>query len=183
MRAFLTTFAGASALLLLTACSGGGGGSSSSGPTYATTLTYTNPTSGAYQLVKDPASSGGTLVLDLVGPNGAQLSGISFSASADTSKVTWTSPIQNGNTFGLGGTPQAFLTKVSGTELQAAVAQKGTAAPVTLTSTSILAKVTLTLKANVAPGTVTLVDTSKGATLTSTSVTNVPLSIGTLSAQ
>jgi hypothetical protein len=43
--------------------------------------------------------------------------------------------------------------------------------------------VTLTLKSNVAPGTVTLVDTSKGATLTSAGVTNIPLSIGSLKAQ
>ncbi|MBS1767238.1 MAG: hypothetical protein JST05_07550 [Acidobacteria bacterium] len=182
MRAFLSTFAGASALLLLTAC-GGGGGSSSSTPTYATSLTYTNPTSGSYQLVKDPASSGGTLVLDLVGPTGTALSGVCFSLSADTSKVSWTNPIQNGNTFNLGSAPQAFLTKVSGTELQAAVAQKGTASPVTLTASSVLAKVTLTLKANITPGTVTLTDTSKGAILTSGAVTNTPLSIGTLSAQ
>ncbi len=181
MRAFLSTFAGASTLLLLAACSGGGGGSSS--PTYATSLSYTNPTSGSYQLVQDPASSGGTLVLDLVGPSGAALSGVSFSLSADTSKVSWTTPIQNGNTFNLGSAPQAFLTKVSGTELQGAVAQKGTGSPVTLGASSVLAKVTLTLKSNVAPGTVTLVDTSKGATLTSAGVTNIPLSIGSLKAQ
>ncbi|HXC17686.1 MAG TPA: hypothetical protein VNV60_09620, partial [Holophagaceae bacterium] len=157
MRALISSLAGASALLLLTACNGGGGGSSTPPTSYATSLSYTNPTSGTYQLVKDSASSGGTLVLDLVGPVGATISGVSFSASADTSKVTWTTPISTtGTAFNLGSAPQAVTTKLSGTEIQGAVSQKGTASPVTLTGTSVLAKVTMTLKGNVVPGAVTL---------------------------
>lgn len=183
MRAFISSLAGISALALLTACGGGGGGSSTPAPSSATSLTYTNPTTGTYQLVKDPASSGGTLVLDLVGPSGASISGVSFSASADTSKVAWSTPIQNGNTFTLGSAPQALATKVSGTELQGAVSQKGTGSPVALTGTSVLAKVTLTLKANVTTGPITLSDTGKGAYLDGTGVHNTAVTMGTLSAQ
>ena len=181
MRAFTFSLAGVSALLLLTAC-GGGGGSSSSGPTYATSLSYTNPASGAYQLVKDPASSGGTLVLDLVSTTGSLISGVSFSASADTSKVAWTTPIQNG-AFNLGSSPTALTTKVSGTELQGAVAQKGVTSPITPTSTTVLAKVTLTLKSNVNAGAITLTDTGKGAYLDGAGVHNTAVAVGTLSAQ
>lgn len=183
MRAFTFSLAGASALLLLTACGGGGGGSSApSGPTYATSLNYTNPTSGAYQLVKDPASSGGTLVLDLVSTTGAPISGVSFSVSADTGKVTWTTPIQNG-AFNLGSSPVALSAKVSGTELQGAVAQKGTGSPITPTSTTVLAKVTMTLKGSVSAGAITFTDSGKGAYLDGAGVHNTAIAVGTLSAQ
>lgn len=182
MRAFLSSLAGASALALLTACSGGGGGSSTPAASHATSLTYTNPTSGAYQLVKDSASTGGTLVLDLVSTTGAPISGVSFSVSADAGKVTWTNPIQNG-AFNLGSAPTALSTKVSGTELQGAVAQKGTASPITPTSTTVLAKVTMTLKSNVSAGDITFTDTGKGAYLDGTGVHNTAVSVGILSAQ
>jgi hypothetical protein len=182
MRTTISTLAGASALLLLAACSGGGGGSSS-GPAYATTLAYTNPTSGAYQLVKDPASSGATLVLDLVGPNGAIISGASFSASADTTKVTWTASIQQGNAFNLGTAPQGLTAKVSGTELQGVVAQKGTGSPATLSSASILAKVTLTLNGNISAGPITFSDGGKGAYMDGSGVHATAVSVGQLSAQ
>jgi hypothetical protein len=184
MRALISSLAGASALLLLTACGGGGGGSSTpAGPNYATSLSYTDPTTGTYKLVKDAASSGGTLVLDLVGPNGLAISGASFSFSADSAKTTWTSPIQNGNTFNLGAAPQALATKVSGTELQGAVSQKGTGSPVTLSGTSILAKVTLTLKTHTHKGTITFTDSGKGSYLDGTGVHATAITVGTLTAQ
>ncbi|HZU53039.1 MAG TPA: hypothetical protein VFF77_04030 [Holophagaceae bacterium] len=181
MRALIPTLAGASALLLLTACSGGGGGSST--PTYATSLAYTNPTSGAYQLVKDSASSGGTLVLDLVSTTGASISGVSFSFSADTGKVAWTPFSDAGTAFNPGSAPKAVASRISGTELQGAVSNKGTASPITPVAATVLAKVTLTLKGNTSAGAITLVDSGKSAILTSSGVTNIVISTGTLSAQ
>lgn len=183
MRALIPTLAGASALLLLTACSGGGGGSSS--PTYATALSYTNPASGAYQFVKDPASSGATLVLDLVSTTGAPISGVSFSLNTDTGKTTWpvSGAVQNGAAFNLGTAPQAIVSKISGTELQGAVSQKGTASPITPAATTVLAKVTLTLNGNISAGAITFTDGGKGAYLDASGVHATAISVGTLSAQ
>lgn len=181
MRALMSSLAGASALLLLTACGGGGGGSSS--PTYATSLTYTNPTSGTYQLVKDPASSGGTLVLDLVSTAGAPISGVSFSFSADTGKVTWMPFSSAGTAFSLGSAPQAVASKISGTELQGAISQKGTGSPLTPSASTVLAKVTLTLKGNISPGAITFTDSGKSAYLNAGGVHATTVSLGTLSAQ
>ena len=185
MRMTISTLAGASALLLLAACGGGGGGSSTpSGPTYATKLVYTNPTSGAYQLVQDPASSGGTLILDVVSTTGAPISGVSFSFSADSAKAAWASSaaVQNG-AFNLGSAPQALASKVSGTELQGSVAQKGIASPITPTSTTALAKITLTLKSHVSPSTITFTDSGKGAYLDAGGVHATAIAVGTLKAK
>lgn len=181
MRISISTLAGASALLLLTAC-GGGGSSTPSGPTYATSLSYTNPTSGTYQLVQDPASSGGTLVLDVVGPaTPVSISGISFSFTANN--VTWTTPIVDGGTFNLGSAPLALVSKVTGNELQGALAQKGTASPVTASNSTVLAKITMKLKNSVAPGAITLTDSGKSTVLTSGGVTPITVSTGTLQAK
>ena len=105
------------ALAAFVACGGGGGGSSTPpAPTYATSLVYTDPTSGTYQLKKDTALSTGThLVLDLVGPTSGTAAGATLSLSADTTKVAWTNVsasepantyVQNGTQLSLGsGTP------------------------------------------------------------------------------
>lgn len=185
MRSPILTLAGSASLLALLACGGGGGGSSApAGPTYATKLVYTNPTSGAYQMVLDPASSGGTLVLDLVSTTGAPISGVSFSLSTDTAKTTWpaSGAVQNG-AFNLGTAPQALAMKVSGSELQGAVSQKGPASPITPTATTVLAKVTLTLNAHVGRGTVTLTDSGKGAYMDAGGVHATVISLGTLQAK
>ena len=181
MRISISTLAGASALVLLTAC-GGGGSSSTSTPTYATSLAYTNPTSGTYQLVQDSASSGGTLVLDVVGPvTPASISGISFSFTA--SNVTWTTPIVTGGTFNLGSAPTALVSKVTGNELQGALAQKGTASPISASSSTVLAKITMKLNGGVAPGAIALADSGKSAVLTSGGLTRITITPGTLQAK
>ncbi|MDE3032426.1 MAG: hypothetical protein KGI56_02065, partial [Acidobacteriota bacterium] len=149
----------ASSLLVvagLVACGGGGGGSSSAPAPTATTLTYTDPTSGTYLLKKDAASSGSHLVLDLVGPATGTASGVTLTLNADTTKVAWanvasTDPantlVQNGTQFSLGtGTP-LLLARASGTTLMATVAQKGlTVTPAFLNG--VLLKVALDLKPN-----------------------------------
>jgi hypothetical protein len=193
MRTTITTLAGLSALLLLAACSGGGGGSSS-GPTYATTLSYTNPTSGAFQLVKDSASSGGNLVLDLVCTNGTPVAGVSFSFNVDTTKVTWTSTtagsISGGTALSLGAAPQAVAVKVTNTggatsnDLQGAVSQKGGGSPIATTATTVLAKVSMSLKGSVAPGAITpFADSGKATYLDGTGAHAVVVSVGALAAQ
>ena len=187
MRTTITTLAGLSALLLLTACSGGGGGGSSS-PASATSLTYTNPTSGRFQLVKDSASSGGNLVLDLVCTDGTPVAGVSFSFTVDTNMATWTSTtaasVSSGTALNLGSVPQAASAKISGGELSGAVSQKGGGSPITPTATTVLAKVSLSLKSGVAPGAITMHDSGKGAFMAGTTVTNnVLITVGQLAAQ
>ena len=65
----------------LVAC---GGGSSSSSPPSApptatpTSLSYTDPTSSGWRLIKDASSTPSRLVLDLVGPAGTQTRGVGF---------------------------------------------------------------------------------------------------------
>ena len=184
MRMTITTLAAASALTLLVACGGGGGSSSTpAGPSYATTLSYTNPTSGSYQLVKDSASSGGTLVLDLVSTTGAPISGTSFSFNADTTKVAWSPFTSTGTAFNVGSAPQPVASKIVGTELQGVVSQKGAGSPVTPTTTTVLAKVTMTLKGSVTAGAVTFTDSGKGAFMDGTGVHATTITVGQISAQ
>lgn len=73
----------------LLAC-GGGGGSSPAGPTTATKLTYTNPTSGDYQLKQNTTLSTGThLVLELWGPAATSGCGINASFTLGGSGAAW----------------------------------------------------------------------------------------------
>ena len=177
----------------LVACSGGGTNNPPPPPakTIADRLDYTNPTSGTFTLVKNASSTPTHLVLDLMGPAGTQASGVGFYLSADTGKVTWTKVnssdaefIKNG-VFNLGSGTQLIKAKVAGNDLQAGVYQKGTtAAPVTLTASSVLASVALDLKSNVPLGAVTFSAPSGKALLTNGSATPVAITItpGTLQA-
>jgi hypothetical protein len=70
------------AALALAGCS-----SSSSTPNQ---LTYTDPSSTGWRLVKDPSSSPSRLVLALVGPTGTQIRGVGFNLQAGTA-VRWAS--------------------------------------------------------------------------------------------
>ncbi len=150
-------------LVSLAACSGGGGGGNTTPTptkTIADRLDYTNPTSGTFMLVKDPASTSTHLVLNLMGPVGTTTTGVGFYLSADTTKVTWSKPassdalLAHSGLFDLGTTPQLAAAKATGDQLQVGYYQKGTTKPaVTLSATSILASVALDLKANVPVGT------------------------------
>lgn len=189
---------GSAALLLagLIACGGGGGSSTPPPAPTATSLAYTDPTSGTYKLVKNTSSSGSHLVLDLVGPSTGTAMGVSVSLSADTAKVTWVDVpaggttlvlMQNGTQFTLGtGTP-IQKAKVSGSSLQATLAQKAPTAPASLNGP--LLRVALDLKSGLglAQGTTIALsaDAVKCQVLPDTAATpaTITVSVGTLTAQ
>ncbi len=162
--------------------------------TTATALAYTDPVSTtAYLLKKNTTLSTAThLVLELVGPAATTGSGISASFTADTTKVAWTNVastdasgtyVQNGTAFTLGAAPLIFKGKLTGSVLQVAAAQKGTASPVSLNAP--LLRLALDLGSSVALGTITLSsDNTKALVLDSTGVlTPITISVGTLTAQ
>lgn len=159
----------------------------------ATSLAYTDPTSGTYQLKKNSTlSSDSHLVLDLVGPAAATGSGVTAAFSADTTKVTWVNVaagdpagtfVKNGTAFTLGSAPQILKGKVTGTVLQVAAAQKGTGSPVALNVP--LLSIALDLKAAQLPGAITLTaDAAKCQVLDGTgTLSAITVTVGSLSAQ
>lgn len=156
-------------LILALACGGGSGPSSPVSPakTIADTLTYSNPSSGTYTLVRNPAKSTAShLVLDLLGPAGT-VSGVGFYLMADQTKVTW-SPVDPGDPekakSAVFSNP-LVKSKVSGDSLQAGIFQKGITAPVSATASTVLASVALDLKANVPLATAATITLSAGKAL------------------
>jgi hypothetical protein len=132
-------------------------------PPVATSLVYTDPTTGTYLLKKNATLSTAThLVLDLIGPSTGTAMGIAVTLSADTTQVAWVDVpaggttavlVQNGSQFNLGSGTPIMKAKTTGNVLVAAVAQKAPTAPVSLNGTTLL-QVALELKPGVAQGTV-----------------------------
>ncbi|MDP1831210.1 MAG: hypothetical protein Q8K67_04050 [Geothrix sp.] len=193
MNKFLSASA-ALALAALVAC--GGGGSTPPPPPpppTATTLAYTDPTTGTYLLKKNAALSTAThLVLDLVGPAATTGSGVSATFSADTLKVTWVNVastdaantfVQNGTAFNLGTAPQALKAKVAANVLQATAAQKGIGSPVALNAP--LLRVALDLKASQPLGAITFsADSTKSQIIDGTgAISAITVTVGALNAQ
>lgn len=160
LRNTIASILGGSVMLTLVACGGGGGGSDT--PKTATSLVYTDPTSGDYQLKKNATLSTPTkLVLDLVGNNTGNGAGVAFHLTADTAKVAWAKVAdadaeyaRNGAVLTLGSGVQALKGKVSGNTLQVVVSEKGTAGSQSMNG--VLASVALSLKTGIAPGAVSL---------------------------
>jgi hypothetical protein len=180
------------ALAALTACGGGGSSAPPPVPT-ATSLSYTDPTSGSYLLKKNVALSTAThLVLDLVGPAGTG-SGVTATFSADTTRAAWanvsaTDPantfVQNGTAFALGAAPQILRGKVTSGTLQVTAAQKGTGSAASLNAP--LLRVALDLRAAQPLGAIGLsADASKCQVLDGTGAITSPItvSVGALTAQ
>lgn len=122
------------ALLSLLACGGGGNSTPTPPPPPTPKLVYTDPGSGTYRLTRNATlSRDGHLVLDLLGPTGAQGRGLAFTLTTDAAKVAWVKPettepeLVVPATFDLGAAPQLFKVKAAGATLQAAFAQKGPA--------------------------------------------------------
>lgn len=164
-------------------------------PVLATSLAYVDPTTGTYKLVKNAASSGSHLVLDLVGPASGTASGLSITLGADSAKVAWVDVpaggttatlVQNGTQFALGtGTP-ILKAKATGDALQATVAQK---APTTVASLNgPLLRIALDLKTGLGltQGTVIALtaDAAKCQVLDgSGAISVITVSVGILTAQ
>lgn len=140
-------------LAVFLACGGGGGGNTTPPPNkaIADTLTYTNPATGTYMLVKNTSKSTPShLVLDLLGPAG-EVSGVGFYLTTDPTKVAWT-VVDPGDPDLIKSTifsNTIIKSKVSGDTLQAGVYQKGATSAVNATVTTVLASVALDLKSNV----------------------------------
>lgn len=125
-------------LLLLTACSGGGGGSSATPSPTAKGLSYSDPSSGTFQLRRNAAlSAPGHLVLELWGPS-SMACGVVIHLAVDPKQVSWvpvgsTDPaqslVQPGTVFNLGTGPQILKAQRSGGQLQVAIAEKGLSNP------------------------------------------------------
>lgn len=164
----------------------------------ATSLVYTSPTTGPYLLVKDVASTGTHLVLDLIGPTSGTAMGISLTLTGDA-HTTWTNVsasdpantlVQNGTQFNLGSGTPMLKARVTGNVLQATVAQKSSIAT---SVNGILLKVALDLKSgqNLPQGTalVLTADSVKCQVLTATGTpdtsdpSTIAVSVGTLTAQ
>jgi len=193
-RSFRSTWTPMAALVLpaILACvgCGGGGGGAPAAKTVADTLTYTNPASGTYTLLKNTTKSTPThLVLDLVGPPG-NVSGVGFYLSADQTKVTWTT-VDTGDpekvkssTF----SSTILKSKVSGDILQAGVYQKGTTATIAATSATVLASVALNLKGSIPVNTTVNLTAVPGKAVilnppdNPTATTSIAISAGTLTA-
>ena len=189
----------------LLACGGGGGGGGTSAPATATSLSYTNPTSGTYLLMKDPASSGSHLVLDLVGPTTGTASGVTLTLNADTTKVTWTNVastdpantlVENGTQLNLGSAaPYILLARTYGTTtLMATAAQKGVGSndPPPALLNGVLLKVALDLKPNLGLASGTSISLSADGTKswvlddtvkTGNAISPITVTVGTLAAQ
>ncbi len=143
----------------LLAC-GGGGGSTDNQPKTATSLTYTDPTTGTYQLRKNTSLSTAThLVLELWGPATTSGCGVSLTLTLSGTGAAW-QKVQatdaagvyaaNGTAFNLGSGTPILKSKVTGGTLVATVAEKGTATPKTLDKALI--RVAMDLQAGTTQG-------------------------------
>jgi hypothetical protein len=158
-----------------------------------TSLAYTDPTTGTYQLKKNTTLTTAThLVLDLVGPAATTGCGLTATFSADTTKVTWVNVaasdpantfVANGTAFTLGTAPQILKGKLTGSALQVAASQKGYASPVALNQP--LLRLALDLKPGLAASAVTLTaDNTKCQVLDGTgAISPITVTVGTLVTQ
>lgn len=171
-------------LACLTACGGNG---SSNTPGATSGLSYVNPTTTGYRLVLDAASTPSHLLLDLVGPSGAQIQGGTLNLNVDTTKATWANPggsdpyLLPGTALSLGtGTP-LLKSKLAGPVLEAGLFQKGAASPATLGQQAIFT-VALNQVAG-AKGAVSLSATGGQILEGSGATQSVVVAVGTLSAK
>lgn len=163
------------AALAIVGCSGGAGSSSP-----APRLGYTNPATSGYQLVADPSSTSTHLVLNLVGPAGAQLQGGTFSLTADAAKATWSPSVAEGGALDLGSGLKLMKSKADGSAMQVAIYQKGATAA-TLAAKPLFT-VALDLKAG-AKGPVALAASSAKILDAQGNTVTVPVAVGTLTAE
>lgn len=154
-----------------------------------TALAYTNPTTGAYRLVKnDDLSTATHLVLNVTGVGAPSGVGIAFTYTVDTTRATWAKVtgtdaeyIQAGDVFTLGSAPIGIKGKVATTTLTGGLGQKGIGSPVALNG--VLARVALDLKSGAPAGAATLTSPKAQIIAADGTITTVTVVSGTLSAQ
>jgi len=154
----------------------------------ASALTYTDPTTGIYRLVKNTTLSTPThLVLDLVGVSGPSGAGVAFTCSVNTSFATWAKVngadaeyIQNGTVFTLGTAPLPLKGKAAAGTLTGVVGQKGLGSSLALNG--VLATLALDLKAGAPQGVVTLASPKAQILQADGTINPVSITIGTLTA-
>lgn len=154
----------------------------------ATSLSYTDPTTGMYRLVKNAALSSPThLVLDLTGVGAPSGAGVAFTFTADATRATWAKVtgtdaeyVQNGAVLNLGTAPLALKGKVAGATLTGAVGQKGLGASLALNG--VLARVALDFKAGAPLGAVSLTSPKAQILQADGTIATVSVTLGTLTA-
>jgi hypothetical protein len=115
----------------------------------AGSVTYVDPTGTGWRLVRNASqSSGNTLVLDLVGPEGQSGRGADLTLALDAATASWSTVngseyVANGG-YELGAAPQLLKSGVKGSTLSVGVYQKG--APAHAYNGALLS-VALTVKA------------------------------------
>lgn len=175
------------ALFLIIGCGGAGGGTATP-PTTAGTraFSYTDPSSGSYRLVKNPALSTTThLVLDLTATGGTTGNGIAFTLTLeDPSRATWakvtvadSEALQNGAVF-TPGPSLALKGKALGTELAGVVGLKGASTSTTLNG--VLARVALDLPSGATVGPCALSVPKAQVLLADGTLAPITIQLGTL---
>ncbi len=175
-------------LTLLLACggdsssTGGGGGIQPAGG-----LTYTDPTTGDYKLVRDTVNSTAShLILNLVGPTATELSGVGFYFNTDATKVKWAVLSGGQRVSNSLFTNPLIESKVTTDGLQAGIYQKGNLASVTTGITSVLATVAMDLQAGLSAGTPITLDAPAGKAVilnkpgSATATTPITITVGAL---
>lgn len=172
-------FLAASTLLLaLTMACKGSDDAPPAGKTIADTLTYTDPVSTDFRLIRSTTSTAGNLVLDLVGPTGTG-KGVAFIFNSDQTKVTWGST--SNLAFNLGSGTQALVSKTTGDQLQFGAFQKPPTAAVSLAQP--LVRINLALKQNIPVNTNVTLSVTGGNQLPGTGgPANITVAVGTLKA-
>lgn len=172
---------------------GCGGGNTPPPAPQATALTYTNPVSGDYQLVKNTTlSTASHLVLDLVGPATGTGSGLSITLTAGA-QVAWANVssadpagtyLTAGNVFSLGSAPQIRKAQVSGNTLVATLAEKGFGSPKPLNAPLLRLALDFRTGQGTAPGTSVTLTAGDCKVLDGTgTLRTIALTSGTLATQ
>jgi hypothetical protein len=176
-------------LPVLLGCGGGSGPGTPANPG----LVYLDPAPSvtSFTLVRDPASTATTLVLNLVGPPTAAV-GVTFSFTVDQTRATWgaTPAVTNGDVFSLGGGTLLAKGWVTGHQLQGLVSNKGLGQEVADLSLNpakgkgVIARLQLHLAPGAATGAATLVDSGLSTQLDSFGgITPIRIVVGQLAVQ
>jgi hypothetical protein len=157
------------------------------GPSDATKLAYTNPTSGDYRLEVTGGAGTNAVTLALHGPSSVMARGMNFGLSLDTVKVRFAEQegrnfAKPGPVFDLGNAPRIFKAVLDGSNMRVSMAQKGNDVPAKALGGDI-ATVTVQLQQGIQKGDVTLRALDAKVLMADGSVVPVQVQVGKLEAQ